>query len=147
MPLALLVCDLNGFKQINDRYGHLEGNRVLRDVSEALRCHCRKYDYVARMGGEIGQHVASTPARCPPRDQLRRRRSLHQQARTAAPHSVQPALCFYQQKEQLGIWRDWRLPGPWPPGLSVLTERLCFLVSPEAEQARQRAGHWRKDSR
>jgi len=52
VPLAVLVCDLNGFKQINDRYGHLEGNRVLRDVSEALRCHCRKYDSVARMGGD-----------------------------------------------------------------------------------------------
>jgi len=50
--LTVLVCDLNGFKQINDRYGHLEGNRVLRDVSEALRESCREYDYVARMGGD-----------------------------------------------------------------------------------------------
>ncbi len=50
--LTVLVCDLNGFKQINDRYGHLEGNRVLRDVSEALRENCREYDYVARMGGD-----------------------------------------------------------------------------------------------
>ncbi|HEY1338567.1 MAG TPA: diguanylate cyclase [Bryobacteraceae bacterium] len=50
--LTVLVCDLNGFKQINDRYGHLEGNRVLRDVGDALRNHCREYDYVARMGGD-----------------------------------------------------------------------------------------------
>jgi len=50
--LTLLVCDLNGFKQINDRYGHLEGNRLLRDISEALRANCREYDYVARMGGD-----------------------------------------------------------------------------------------------
>ena len=51
-PLALLVCDLDGFKQINDRYGHLEGNKVLRAVAEALRDNCRNYDYVARMGGD-----------------------------------------------------------------------------------------------
>jgi diguanylate cyclase (GGDEF)-like protein len=50
--LTTLVCDLNGFKAINDRYGHLEGNRVLRDVGDALRAHCREYDYVARMGGD-----------------------------------------------------------------------------------------------
>jgi len=50
--LTVLVCDLNGFKQINDRYGHLEGNHVLRDVGEALRTNCREYDYVARMGGD-----------------------------------------------------------------------------------------------
>ena len=28
-PLVVLVCDMNGFKQINDKYGHLEGNRML----------------------------------------------------------------------------------------------------------------------
>src|ERR1051326_1277112 len=50
--LTVLVCDLDGFKQINDQFGHLEGNRVLQDVSEALRKHCREYDYVARMGGD-----------------------------------------------------------------------------------------------
>jgi diguanylate cyclase (GGDEF)-like protein/putative nucleotidyltransferase with HDIG domain len=50
--LTVVVCDLNGFKQINDRYGHLEGNRMLRDISETLRVNCREYDYVARMGGD-----------------------------------------------------------------------------------------------
>jgi diguanylate cyclase (GGDEF)-like protein len=50
--LTVLVCDLDGFKQVNDQHGHLEGNRVLRDVGEALRTHCREHDYVARMGGD-----------------------------------------------------------------------------------------------
>ena len=50
--LTVLVCDLNGFKQINDRFGHLEGNRLLRDIGETLRGSCREYDYVARMGGD-----------------------------------------------------------------------------------------------
>ena len=51
-PLTVLVCDLNGFKQINDRHGHLVGNQVLRAVGGALRESCREYDYVARMGGD-----------------------------------------------------------------------------------------------
>ncbi len=50
--LTVAVCDLNGFKQINDLYGHLEGNRLLRHISETLRDNCREYDYVARMGGD-----------------------------------------------------------------------------------------------
>jgi diguanylate cyclase (GGDEF)-like protein len=52
IPFALLVCDLDGFKQINDRFGHLEGNKVLRYVAHKLREGCREYDYVARMGGD-----------------------------------------------------------------------------------------------
>jgi len=50
--LALLVCDLDGFKQVNDRFGHLEGNKVLRQFAQALKASCREYDYVARMGGD-----------------------------------------------------------------------------------------------
>jgi diguanylate cyclase (GGDEF)-like protein/putative nucleotidyltransferase with HDIG domain len=52
VPFALLVCDLDGFKQVNDRFGHLEGNKVLRFVAHKLRESCREYDYVARMGGD-----------------------------------------------------------------------------------------------
>jgi diguanylate cyclase (GGDEF)-like protein/putative nucleotidyltransferase with HDIG domain len=50
--LTVMVCDMNGFKQINDRFGHLEGNRVLRLFAQALKDSCREYDYVARMGGD-----------------------------------------------------------------------------------------------
>jgi diguanylate cyclase (GGDEF)-like protein len=52
VPLTLMVCDMNGFKKINDRFGHLEGNRVLRLFAQALKDCCREYDYVARMGGD-----------------------------------------------------------------------------------------------
>ena len=50
--LALMVCDLDEFKQVNDRFGHLEGNKVLRMFAQALKASCREYDYVARMGGD-----------------------------------------------------------------------------------------------
>jgi diguanylate cyclase (GGDEF)-like protein len=51
-PLSVLVLDLDGFKQINDHFGHLEGNKVLKEVAAALKSSCRDYDYVARMGGD-----------------------------------------------------------------------------------------------
>src|SRR6267143_2675547 len=50
--VAVLVCDLDGFKQVNDRHGHLEGNKVLQSVAKGLAEGCREYDYVARMGGD-----------------------------------------------------------------------------------------------
>lgn len=50
--LVVMVSDMDGFKQINDRFGHLEGNRVLRLFSQFLKESCREYDYVARMGGD-----------------------------------------------------------------------------------------------
>ena len=50
--LIVMVSDMDGFKQINDRFGHLEGNRVLRLFAQALKDSCREYDYVARMGGD-----------------------------------------------------------------------------------------------
>ena len=62
--LAVLVCDLDGFKQVNDRFGHLEGNKVLEKVAKGLVANCRDYDYVARMGGDEFVLVlpGSTPA-------------------------------------------------------------------------------------
>jgi diguanylate cyclase (GGDEF)-like protein/putative nucleotidyltransferase with HDIG domain len=50
--LTVMVSDMDGFKQINDRFGHLEGNRVLRLFANALKETSREYDYVARMGGD-----------------------------------------------------------------------------------------------
>jgi diguanylate cyclase (GGDEF)-like protein len=47
-----MVCDLNGFKQINDRYGHLAGDKVLKIFGNLIREVCREYDYAARMGGD-----------------------------------------------------------------------------------------------
>jgi diguanylate cyclase (GGDEF)-like protein len=46
------VCDLDGFKQVNDQFGHSEGNKVLFHVAGALKRNCRPYDYVGRLGGD-----------------------------------------------------------------------------------------------
>ena len=62
--VAVMVCDLNGFKQINDRYGHLAGDKVLKIFANLIREVCREYDYAARMGGDEFVIVAPnmTPA-------------------------------------------------------------------------------------
>jgi len=52
LPLTVLVCDLDGFKRVNDNFGHLKGNKVLKLVAREIKEHCREYDYVARMGGD-----------------------------------------------------------------------------------------------
>ena len=50
--IALFMIDLDHFKQVNDRYGHAEGDRVLRRVGETLLATARENDIVARFGGE-----------------------------------------------------------------------------------------------
>jgi diguanylate cyclase (GGDEF)-like protein/hemerythrin-like metal-binding protein/PAS domain S-box-containing protein len=49
---ALLACDLDGFKSINDTYGHEAGDQVLRVAAERLRSCCREVDTAARTGGD-----------------------------------------------------------------------------------------------
>jgi diguanylate cyclase len=51
-PLVLAVCDLDHFKSINDNFGHLAGDKVLRIIAKTLRDRLRKTDFVARFGGE-----------------------------------------------------------------------------------------------
>jgi diguanylate cyclase (GGDEF)-like protein/putative nucleotidyltransferase with HDIG domain len=52
IPLAVLLCDLNGFKTVNDNYGHLTGNKLLQEIAKNLRAVCREYDLVGRFGGD-----------------------------------------------------------------------------------------------
>ena len=57
--VALLLCDLDHFKRINDTLGHGVGDEVLRRVAAILRDHVRRDDVVARIGGEEIAVVAS----------------------------------------------------------------------------------------
>ncbi len=51
-PLALIMCDVNHFKRINDRYGHLMGDYVLAQVAAILKYCIRGSDYIVRYGGD-----------------------------------------------------------------------------------------------
>ncbi|GDY37803.1 sensor domain-containing diguanylate cyclase [Acidovorax sp. NB1] len=51
-PLTLLMLDLDHFKSINDRFGHLEGDRALVAFAQAVKSQLRASDAVGRLGGE-----------------------------------------------------------------------------------------------
>ncbi|MDP4302183.1 GGDEF domain-containing protein [Leptothrix discophora] len=51
-PASLLVLDLDHFKDVNDRHGHLAGDAVLRACAQALKARLRASDLLARLGGE-----------------------------------------------------------------------------------------------
>jgi two-component system cell cycle response regulator len=51
-PIAILMCDIDHFKAVNDEYGHLVGDAVLRELAVRLRRGVRSNDLVGRFGGE-----------------------------------------------------------------------------------------------
>ena len=55
----LLVLDLDGFKQVNDTYGHKFGDSMLRGIGNVIREQLREYDFLARYGGD--EFVAIVP--------------------------------------------------------------------------------------
>jgi diguanylate cyclase (GGDEF)-like protein/putative nucleotidyltransferase with HDIG domain len=78
--LTVLVLDLDRFKEVNDRFGHREGNQLLRLVARGLRSHCRASDFVARMGGDEFVLVLCD---LPPEALERRKRDLGDMVLTA----------------------------------------------------------------
>ena len=62
-PCVLLYLDLDGFKQVNDKFGHAAGDALLQEVGRRLKATVRPGDIVARLGGDefaILLHEAST---------------------------------------------------------------------------------------
>ncbi|MEJ2060187.1 MAG: diguanylate cyclase [Gammaproteobacteria bacterium] len=72
---ALLMLDIDDFKVINDTHGHAAGDAALRAVSECCRDRLRKYDLIARLGGEefciLAPDTDMQGARCLAEDLLR----------------------------------------------------------------------------
>lgn len=52
VPISCLMIDFDDFKLINDSYGHIEGDKVIKTVCNAIKAHFRKSDIVIRFGGE-----------------------------------------------------------------------------------------------
>lgn len=51
-PFSLVMMDMDGFKRVNDNYGHALGDTVLRNIAECLRYRVRDTDFLARFGGD-----------------------------------------------------------------------------------------------
>jgi diguanylate cyclase len=64
MAFSIALLDIDHFKEINDRYGHAVGDRVLIEVANALRATMRDADLVCRFGGE--EFAIVMPATCAP---------------------------------------------------------------------------------
>ena len=52
IPIALMIVDVDKFKGVNDRYGHVIGDKVLQKVAGILKRNFRPQDFVARIGGD-----------------------------------------------------------------------------------------------
>ncbi len=93
---AALMLDIDGFKKINDKYGHLEGDGALKTAAELLKKSVRKGDFIARYGGdefliiieECGTH---TPARV-----IRRLREnmAHYNKEKQAPYRIEFSIGY-----------------------------------------------------
>jgi len=53
---VVAVCDMDNFKSINDQYGHLVGDEILRNIGHLLRSSVRQQDEAFRWGGDEIRH-------------------------------------------------------------------------------------------
>lgn len=52
LPISIIMGDINGLKLVNDIFGHLEGDKILKIAAEILKTSCRTEDIIARWGGD-----------------------------------------------------------------------------------------------
>lgn len=95
LDLALLVIDADDFKQLNDRFGHPVGDRVLRAMSDTLRRSVRAFDVCTRFGGEEfailmpGSNAASAVQSA---DRIRQRVANYRFDPLVVPAEVHPTI-------------------------------------------------------
>ncbi len=94
---VLMICDLDGFKAINDRHGHLVGDDALCQTAELLARHIRRADTVARLGGDefaillVGAHLIAA------------RRKAHALAQLVAATTIIVGECQFNLGVSFGL--------------------------------------------
>lgn len=102
VPFAVAIADLDGFKLVNDHYGHEIGDEVLRAVAAFLQAQLREGDWVARWGGEeflIFLHQAEAAVATQVMERLRQRLRAQGFATRAGTFSLTVSI-------GIGVWRQ-----------------------------------------
>jgi diguanylate cyclase (GGDEF)-like protein len=92
-----MICDLDDFKAINDRHGHLVGDDALCQTAELLAQHVRRADTVARLGGDefaillIGAHLVAA------------RRKAQALAQLVAATTITCGTCQFNLRVSFGL--------------------------------------------
>jgi len=134
-PVAVMVMDIDRFKQINDRFGHAAGDEAIREVGACLRSRLRAFDTVARYGGD--EFVVVMPGASEPEAE-----KVGERVRAAISNIV---LRFAEGQEHrittsIGIAvHDPERGGPWPADLDEALVRAADQALYRAkEQGRNR---------
>jgi diguanylate cyclase (GGDEF)-like protein len=92
LPLALVYCDLDGFKTVNDAFGHAVGDQLLVTVGQRLREIVRGDDFVARLGGDEFVLVLEGSDVAAVNDVLERLRTVVQRPVVLGGHEILPQV-------------------------------------------------------
>jgi two-component system cell cycle response regulator len=100
---ALLLCDLDHFKRVNDGHGHLAGDEVLTETARRLIASVRSYDFVGRYGGEEFLVILNN---CEPASALNRAEEIR---KAFSDHPMQMSSGALNVTMSLGLLRsiDW----------------------------------------
>lgn len=91
LPLSVLMIDIDHFKNINDTFGHLTGDLILKEVSGLLKQSARKEDIAARFGGEEFVIILDT---CTASDALMKAETLRKAIEDLNPNGVRVTASF-----------------------------------------------------
>ncbi len=84
-PLSIMILDLDHFKKINDKFGHVTGDKVLSEVGKILMATCRQGDIVSRIGGE--EFLILLP-HCGIRDAMHKAENIRSMIELAEPSGI-----------------------------------------------------------
>jgi diguanylate cyclase (GGDEF)-like protein/putative nucleotidyltransferase with HDIG domain len=128
-PIAVMVGDLDGFKLVNDRLGHLVGNQVLQHVATALKAQVRGGDFVARMGGDEFALVLTGLPVMATADAIQR-------FTLAVERTVAPIAEGFAVSLSLGVAR-YGMDGDTPRELLEMADRRMYQAKARRKQAQR----------
>ena len=136
VPCSLLMCDLDHFKLVNDRYGHQAGDDAIKSLAGLLRSSCRPGDLVARYGGE---EFVVLCADCDNASAARRA----EQIRKSLGQLAQPKMNGRSVTVSFGVTEI--QPGDTPETMLRRADRALLMAKANGRNTRRTA--WRRNRR